>query len=185
MEVHIDRTRLVLMEGDIAEQDTDAVVTAAHWDLAGGQGTDGSIHGKAGPELLAVCRTIGGCAIGGAVITPGFRLRARHVIHAVGPVHETGDDLEQGLLASAYRESLRLAVAHGLRSISFPSLSTGAFTFPLRLAARVAVDALVGFLEREPHDLREVRVVLYPREQPRAYSIYAQTLRDRRPDIVG
>lgn len=185
VEVHIDRTRLVLVEGDIAEQDTDAVVTAAHWDLGGGQGTDGSIHGKAGPELLAFCRTIGGCAIGGAVISPGFRLRARHVIHAVGPVYETGDELEQSLLTCAYRESLRLAAAHDLRSVAFPSLSTGAFKYPLRLAAPIAVDALVGFLEREPHALREVRVVLYPREQRRAYDIYAQALRERRPDAVG
>lgn len=179
MEVLIDRTRLVLLEGDIAGQDTDAVVTAAHWDLAGGQGTDGSVHGEAGPELLAACRAIGGCAIGGAVITPGFRLRARHVIHAVGPVFETGDELERSLLASAYRESLRLAAAHDLRSVSFPSISTGAFKYPLQLAAPIAIAAIVGFLEREPHALEEVRVVLYPREQRRAHGIYVQALRDR------
>jgi O-acetyl-ADP-ribose deacetylase (regulator of RNase III) len=100
---------LELIEGDISEQDTDAVVTAAHWDLAGGQGTDGSIHFKAGPELLKECLSIGGCPIGDAVISRGYNLKARYVIHTVGPVYEEGSDLEAELLACAYTSSLRVA----------------------------------------------------------------------------
>jgi len=169
--------RLELVEGDIAEQDTDAVVTAAHWDLAGGQGTDGAIHFKAGPRLLAECRTLGGCPIGGAVLTGGHELKARYVIHAVGPVYDAGDEHEADLLAQAYHSSLRVAAEHGLRSVSFPSLSTGAFCYPMRLAAPIALRALLEFLENEPHALELVRVVLYPREDPAAYAVYAEALR--------
>jgi O-acetyl-ADP-ribose deacetylase len=176
MHVRIAGTWLELVEGDIADQNTDAVVTAAHWDLSGGQGTDGSVHFRAGPELLEECRRIGGCPIGGAVITGGFRLRARHVIHAVGPVYETGDDYEAGLLASAYQTSLGLAVEHELRSVSFPSISTGAFCYPMRLAAPIALRAIIDFLESEPHELELVRVVLYPREDAAAYRVYAEAL---------
>jgi O-acetyl-ADP-ribose deacetylase (regulator of RNase III) len=176
MRVEIGGAILELVEGDIAEQDTDAVVTAAHWDLGGGQGTDGSIHGKAGPELLGVCRRIGGCPIGDAVITPGFRLKARYVIHAVGPVYESGDDYDQDLLTGAYRNSLQRAVEAGLSSVALPSISTGAFNYPLRAAAPVAARAIVEFLESEPHQLKLVRLVLYPVEQPQAYSVYAEAL---------
>jgi O-acetyl-ADP-ribose deacetylase len=176
MEVQIGSAELQLVEGDVAEQDTDAVVTAAHWDLLGGQGTDGSVHFKAGPKLLDECREIGGCPMGGAVITGGYALKARHVIHAVGPVWERGRLHEAELLASAYEQSLSLAVAHGLRSISFPSISTGAFNYPMHLAAPIAMRAIVEFL-RGPHSLDLVRVVLYPRESRRAYSIYADALR--------
>jgi O-acetyl-ADP-ribose deacetylase len=178
MQVRVDGTLLELAEGDIAEQETDAVVTAAHWDLGAGQGTDGSIHFKAGPELLAHCRTIGGCPIGGAVITPGFRLKAPYVIHAVGPVYDAGDEYEEELLAGAYQNSLRVAVENGLRSISFPSISTGAFNYPMTLAAPVALRAILDFLRDEPHDLDLVRMVLYPREVGKAYSIYAAALRN-------
>lgn len=175
MSVRVGSSELQLVEGDIADQETDAIVTAAHWDLAGGQGTDGSVHFKAGPRLLEECRAIGGCPIGGAVITRGYELKARYVIHAVGPVWERGRD-EGPLLASAYEESLRLAVAHGLRSISFPSISTGAFNFPMRGAAAIAMRAIVTSLRRsQPLDL--VRMVLYPRESKAAYGIYVEALR--------
>jgi len=177
MLVQIGGAELQLVEGDIAEQDTDAIVTAAHWDLAGGQGTDGSVHFKAGPGLLEACRRIGGCPIGGAVITDGFALKARHVIHAVGPVWERGQLNEAVLLASAYEQSLALAVEYGLRSISFPSISTGAFNYPMRLAAAVAMRTVVDVL-RHTHRLELVRMVLYPRESRRAYATYAQALRD-------
>jgi O-acetyl-ADP-ribose deacetylase (regulator of RNase III) len=176
MWVMIGPTRLELMEGDIADQETDAVVTAAHWDLRGGQGTDGAIHYKAGPELLAACAQIGGCPIGNAVLTDGYRLKARYVIHAVGPVYEEGDENEAELLAAAYHNSLRVATEHNLRSISFPSISTGAFCFPLSLAAPIAIKAIVTFLQTEPHSLELVRMVLYPREQPEALGIYEQAL---------
>lgn len=178
MHVSIGKTRLELVEGDIAEQDTDAVVTAAHWDLRGGQGTDGSIHFKAGPELLRECREIGGCPIGDAMITGGYKLRARHVIHMVGPVYEEGDEYETDLLACAYGSSLRVAVENRLRSISFPSISTGAFCYPMRLAAPIALGAIIAFLEGEEHSLELVRMVLYPREDRSAYSIYAEALRE-------
>ena len=123
-ETTIGKTTLRLVTGDIADQDTDAVVTAAHWRLNKGMGTDGTIHTKGGPAIYEECRRIVGCPIGDAVVTTGGNLKARHVIHAVGPVWRGGDEPEPELLASAYRRSLQVAAEHGLRSISFPSIST-------------------------------------------------------------
>ena len=176
MQTKIGKTTLRLVTGDIADQDTDAVVTAAHWRLNKGTGTDGTIHTKGGPQIYEECRRIGGCPIGDAVITTGGDLRARHVIHAVGPVWRGGDEHEPELLASAYRRSLEVAVQQGLRSISFPSISTGAFVYPLRLAAPIALMTIIEFLEREQHSLDEVRMVLYSREDDRAYPIFAEAL---------
>lgn len=176
MEVKVGNTRLRLATGDIADQDTDAVVTAAHWRLNKGNGTDGTIHTKGGPRIYEECRRIGGCPIGDAVITTGGDLRARHVIHAVGPVWRGGDEHEPELLASAYRRSLEVAVQHGLRSISFPSISTGAFVYPIRLAAPIALKTIIQFLEKEQHSLDEVRMVLYTREDDKAYTIFAEAL---------
>jgi O-acetyl-ADP-ribose deacetylase (regulator of RNase III) len=161
-EVQIGKTRLRLVTGDIAEQDTDAVVTAAHWRLNKGTGTDGTIHSKGGPKVYEECRKIGGCPIGDAVITTGGNLKARYVIHAVGPVWRGGDEDEPKLLASAYRRSLHVAVENNLRSISFPSISTGAFAYPINLAAPVALKTIVEFLRRSEHNLDEFRMVLYP-----------------------
>src|SRR5213596_2596131 len=175
-EVTIGHTILRLVTGDIADQDTDAVVTAAHWRLNKGTGTDGTIHTKGGPRIYEECRRIGGCPIGDAVITTGGNLKARHVIHAVDPVWRGGDEQEPELLASAYRRSLRVAAEHGLRSISFPSISTGAFCYPIRLAAPVALKAILEFLERQQHSLDEVRMVLYSREDETAYTTYADAL---------
>jgi O-acetyl-ADP-ribose deacetylase (regulator of RNase III) len=177
MTVSIGATQLDLVEGDIAAQDTDAIVTAAHWDLGGGQGTDGSVHFRAGPQLLEACARIGGCPTGDAVITEGFNLPARYVIHAVGPVYEEGSEQEAEFLAGAYHNSLRVAVSHGLHSVSFPSISTGAFCFPLSLAAPIALRAIITFLQKEAHQLDLVRVVLYPREQPEAIEIYTEAVR--------
>ncbi len=176
METTIGKAALRLVTGDIADQDTDAVVTAAPWRLNKGTGTDGTIHTKGGPRIYEQCRRIGGCPIGDAVITTGGDLNARYVIHAVGPVWRGGDEQEPTLLASAYRRSLLLAVRQGLRSVSFPSISTGAFGYPIRLAAPIALRAIIDFLEREPHDLDEVRVVLYTREDRRAYTVFAKAL---------
>src|SRR5260370_42239180 len=148
MQTTIGKTTLRLVTGDIADQDTDAVVTAAHWRLNKGTGTDGTIHTKGGPRIFEECRRIGGCPIGDAVITTGGDLRARHVIHAVGPVWRGGDEHEPELLASAYRRSLEGAVQQGLRSISFPSISTGAFVYPLRLASPLAASTVFRFLGR-------------------------------------
>src|ERR1051326_4677620 len=156
MQTKIGKTTLRLMTGDIAEQDTDAVVTAAHWRLNKGMGTDGTIHSKGGPAIYEECRQIGGCPIGDAVITTGGNLKARHVIHAVGPVWRGGDEDEPKLLASAYRRSLEVAVENRLRSVSIPSISTGAFGYPLKLAAPIAISTVVDFLRRGQHAFDEV-----------------------------
>jgi O-acetyl-ADP-ribose deacetylase (regulator of RNase III) len=138
--------RLVVVEGNIVHQDVDAIVNAANTSLLGGGGVDGAIHRAAGPELLEACRAIGGCPTGEARITPGFRLKARHVIHTVGPVWNGGARRERELLASAYERSLELAVAHDLRTIAFPAISTGVYRFPADEAARIALETTARFL---------------------------------------
>jgi O-acetyl-ADP-ribose deacetylase (regulator of RNase III) len=173
----IGKTQLRLVVGDIAEQDTDAVVTAAHWRLNKGNGTDGTIHTKGGPKIYEECRAIGGCPIGEAVITTGGNLKARHVIHAVGPVWRGGDEDEPKLLASAYRRSLQVATENGLHSISIPSISTGAFAYPIRLAAPIALKTIIDFLTKEQHNLTEVRMVLYTREDEKSFDVYASALK--------
>ena len=177
-ETKIGKTTLRLVTGDIAEQDTDAVVTAAHWRLNKGMGTDGTIHSKGGARIYEECQRIGGCPIGDAVITTGGNLKARYVIHAVGPVWRGGDEHEPELLASAYRRSLEVAAEHGLRSISIPSISTGAFVYPIRLAAPIALKTIIEFLERGQHGLDEVRMVLYTREDETAYTVFAKALEE-------
>lgn len=127
------------VQADITTLDVDAVVTAANEGLRGGGGVDGAVHRAAGPELLAACRAIGGCPTGEARITPGFRLKARHVIHAVGPVWHGGTAGEPGLLAGAYRASLALLRQAGGRSIAFPAISTGVYGYPPQQAVRIAV----------------------------------------------
>jgi O-acetyl-ADP-ribose deacetylase (regulator of RNase III) len=134
--------KIEAVQGDITRQDVDAIVNAANTSLLGGGGVDGSIHRAAGRELLQACREIGGCPTGDARITPGFRLIARHVIHTVGPVWSGGARGEPALLRRCYDQSLALAVEHGLRSIAFPSISTGAYRFPIDRAARIAIDAV-------------------------------------------
>ena len=150
-----------LVRGDIVREDVDAIVNAANTTLLGGGGVDGAIHRAGGPAILAECRTLGGCATGDAKITGGGRLPARHVIHAVGPVYSGGRRGEADLLASAYRRSLEVAAGAGLRSIAFPSISTGAYRFPIREAAEVALRTVVAFLERPDHGIERVRFVLF------------------------
>jgi O-acetyl-ADP-ribose deacetylase (regulator of RNase III) len=131
--------RLRVVQADITTLAMDAIVNAANPSLLGGGGVDGAIHRAAGPELLAACRALGGCATGQAKLTPGFHLPARQVIHAVGPVWQGGDAGEADLLASCYRESLRLAEAHPCLTLAFPAISTGIYGYPAEAAARIAV----------------------------------------------
>ncbi len=172
MEVNVNRTRLSLVQGDITQSDTDAIVNAANSGLMGGGGVDGAIHRAGGPAILEECKQIraerGRLPTGQAVITTGGKLRARYVIHTVGPVWRGGDSGEIELLASAYSESLKLAVERGLKTVSFPSISTGIYGYPVDAAARVALQAVVDFLGQDG-SLKEVVFVLFDLITYRAY----------------
>lgn len=176
MRVTINKTRLSLIQGDITSQSTDAIVNAANSSLMGGGGVDGAIHRAGGPAILEECKQIvsrqGRLPTGKAVITTGGRLGAKYVIHTVGPVWHDGHHSEPDLLASAYRESLKIAVANGLKSVSFPSISTGAYGYPVAPAAEVALQTVISFLRQE-ESLNEVVFVLF---EATAYETYRKTL---------
>jgi O-acetyl-ADP-ribose deacetylase (regulator of RNase III) len=161
-----DRIRLV--EGDITREVADAIVNAANTTLLGGGGVDGAIHRAAGPELRVHCRTLGGCPTGEARITPGFNLPAKWIIHTVGPVWSGGERDEDALLAGCYREVFALAAGHGVRTIAFPSISTGAYRFPVERAARIAVAETRRALAAHP-DMQEVRFVCFDAATRAAY----------------
>jgi len=168
MQIKVNNATLELVQGDITQQATDAIVNAANPTLLGGGGVDGAIHRAAGPELVAECRTLGGCETGDAKITKGYRLKAKHVIHTVGPVYRRDGARAPELLASAYRRSLEVASAHHLKSIAFPSISTGAYGYPLDEAAPIALGTVRDFLKKHP-EIELVRFVLFDSKTLAAY----------------
>jgi len=156
LSAEIGAARLDIVVADIATLEVDAIVNAANRSLLGGGGVDGAIHRAAGPELLAECRALGGCETGSAKITRGHRLKARHVIHAVGPVWQGGGSNEEVLLAGCYRTALDLAGARALSSIAYPAISTGIYRFPADLAARIAVGTVTSELANKPRGIARV-----------------------------
>ena len=174
MEVRIGQARLSLIQGDITRQATDSIVNAANSSLMGGGGVDGAIHRAGGPTILEECKKIiarqGRLPTGKAVITSGGNLKARFVIHTVGPVWHGGNQGEPELLASAYRESLKLAEENNLKSVSSPSISTGAYGYPLTEAAVIAIKTVTTFLKEQPGSIREVVFVLFNSDALAVYS---------------
>lgn len=141
--------RIEIVHGDITRLEVDAIVNAANRTLLGGGGVDGAIHRSAGPKLLEECKTLGGCAVGEAKITKGYNLPAKYVIHTVGPVWQGGNKGEDNLLANCYKNSLRLAVEYKIKTIAFPSISTGAYSFPIERATKIALNTVKDFLTED------------------------------------
>jgi O-acetyl-ADP-ribose deacetylase (regulator of RNase III) len=173
MQVVIGESKLELVQGDITQQDTEAIVNAANPSLLGGGGVDGAIHRAGGPQILEECRKIGGCPPGEARITTGGRLKAKYVIHTVGPIFRGGQRGEAQTLASAYRSSLELASQHGIKSVAFPSISTGAYGYPIELAGPIALRTTMEYLQSHP-EIELVRFVLFG---PSAYEAYECALK--------
>jgi O-acetyl-ADP-ribose deacetylase (regulator of RNase III) len=172
MNIKIKNATLSLIQGDITRQETDAIVNAANARLAGGAGVDGAIHAAGGPSIMTECRKIGGCPTGQAVITAGGNLKARYVIHTVGPVYQGGGGGEAAQLRSAYLESLKLASARGLKSLAFPAISTGVYAYPMEEAAHIALETVTDYL-RQHSDVELVRFVLFSRKM---YDVFAAEL---------
>jgi O-acetyl-ADP-ribose deacetylase (regulator of RNase III) len=166
--LQVAQERLVLISGDITRLDVDAIVNAANRSLLGGGGVDGAIHAAAGPQLLEECRQLGGCETGDAKLTRGYNLPARHVIHTVGPVWAGGGEHEPEKLARCYRRALEVAEQHGLRTIAFPSISTGVYGFPIARAAEIAVREIRAFLS-EHNCPAQVTLVTFSRGDESVY----------------
>lgn len=158
-----------IIRGDITKQEVDAIVNAANCSLLGGGGVDGAIHRAAGKELLAECRTLGGCKTGEAKITKGYKLPAKYVIHTPGPVWRGGDKHEAELLRSCYRSCLELASLHGCKTVDFPSISTGVYAFPLTKAAPIAIGAIAEYLYEHP-EIERVRMVCFDDKTAKFYT---------------
>ncbi len=171
--VKINRSELSLVEGDITNEETDAIVNAANTRLMGGAGVDGAIHRAGGPSIMEECGKIGGCPIGQAVITTGGDLKARYVVHTVGPIYKDGNRGEAKLLKSAHLESLKLASARGLKSISFPAISTGIYGYPTDEAAGIALKTAIDYL-KEHTDIELIRFVLFGNK---AYNVFSEKLK--------
>ena len=181
IEYQIGKAKICLIQGDITEMDTDAIVNAANPSLMGGGGVDGAIHRKGGPKILEECKRIratewpNGLPTGKAVITTGGNLKAKYVIHTVGPIWRGGESGEPELLAEAYRNSLALAVSKGLKTIAFPSISTGAYGYPIEKACKVALKTVKEFLEKEDK-LEKVVLVLYSKHDFEVYNEAAKEI---------
>ncbi len=160
--------RLSIVKGDIVKAKTDAIVNAANTSLLGGGGVDGAIHRAAGPELLAECETLHGCATGEAKITKGYKLKAKYVIHTPGPIWRGGKWGEEELLANCYKNSLALAKEYGIKTIAFPSISTGVYRFPVEEAARIAIREILQFLKYDD-SIEQVTVVCFDDQTKEAY----------------
>jgi O-acetyl-ADP-ribose deacetylase (regulator of RNase III) len=180
-EFHVGKAKVCLVQGDITDMDTDAIVNAANPTLMGGGGVDGAIHRKGGPQILEECKRIratewpDGLPTGKAVITSGGNLKAKYVIHTVGPIWHGGTSGEPELLAEAYRNSLRLAVSRGITTIAFPSISTGAYGYPIEKASRVALVAVKEFLEKEDR-IEKVVFVLFTKHDFEIYRKAAEEI---------
>ena len=183
MEFKVGKTKIRLAKGDIAEQSTDAVVNAANPSLMGGGGVDGAIHRRGGQRILQECKKIretawpNGLPTGKAVMTSGGNLQARYVIHTVGPVWHGGKQSEQALLAEAYKNTLTLAVSKGLKTVAFPSISTGAYGYPIEKASKTALEAVKEFLQEEDK-LEEVLFVLFTQSDLETYEETARKVFD-------
>jgi O-acetyl-ADP-ribose deacetylase len=170
MEIKKGPTVISLVRGDITVEETDAIVNAANAHLAGGGGVDGAIHAAGGPKIMEECRKFNGCPTGKAVITSSGKLKARYVIHTVGPIYRDGSHNEAKLLESAYRSSLEVAVKNGIKTIAFPSISTGAYGYPLEEAAGIAIKTVLHFVENHKGALSLVRFTLFSDAALKAYS---------------
>jgi O-acetyl-ADP-ribose deacetylase (regulator of RNase III) len=177
MEIRIKDSVLAIVEGDITREQTDAIVNAANSRLAGGGGVDGAIHRAGGPSIMEESRKYDGCPTGKAVITGGGDLKAKYVIHAVGPVYRDGKRGEAELLQGAYLESLKLATANGIKSVSFPALSAGAYGYPMEEAASIALATAAQYIKEHP-EIKLVRFVLFGRP---AYEAFERELKKIAP----
>lgn len=166
--ITVGKGTLELGQGDITTEETEAIVNVANTSLLGGGGVDGAIHRGGGPQILDECRKLGGCKTGDAKITTGGKLKAKYVIHTVGPVYRDGHHGEPDLLASCYRRSLEIASEKGITTISFPSISTGAYAYPLNEAAPTAIKTVLEYMKQHP-EIKLVRFVLFGEQAFKAY----------------
>ncbi len=174
MEIKVGSSRLSLVRGDITNESTEAIGNAANSGLRGGGGVDGAIHRAGGPTIMEECRKIGGCPTGSAVITTGGNLKAKYVIHAVGPIYNDGTRGEDKLLSGAYKSSLEIASKKGIKSVAFPSISTGVYGYPIDEASKIALKTVIDYLKEHP-EIELVRFVLFSEKD---LSVYEESLKE-------